>query len=345
MAEIKTCTKAGTGCGGCVPLVQTIFNAKMAELGNEVSNDLCSHFPYSRADLFHIVMVKKLESFETIMQECGTEASKGSLGCEICKPAVASIISSLFNKHIIDPSRKGLQDTNDKFLANIQRNGTFSVVPRVPGGEITAEKLGVISRVATKYNLYCKITGGQRIDMFGAKKQDLIAIWTELVEGGMESGHAYAKSLRTVKSCVGSSWCRFGIGKTLKKITISRDYNLRESCANSAIGDSVGMAIRIEERYKSIRGPHKIKGAVSGCIRECAEAQNKDFGLIATDKGYNIFVGGNGGAKPRHSELLAIDVAVDDVMPILDRYLSFYIRTADRLQRTARWIENLPGKS
>jgi nitrite reductase (NAD(P)H) len=316
VGEIKSCTKAGTGCGGCIPLVTSIFNKTMADMGQEVKNVLCSHFAYSRAELFHIVMVKKLETFEAIMTSCG---QPGSVGCELCKPAVASILASLFNKHIIDPNQRGLQDTNDKFLANIQRNGTFSVVPRVPGGEITPKKLAAMARVAEKYNLYVKITGGQRIDMFGARKQDLLAIWTELIDSGLESGHAYAKSLRTVKSCVGSSWCRFGIG------------------------DSTGMAIRIEERYKSIRSPHKLKGAVSGCVRECAEAQNKDFGLIATEKGFNIFVGGNGGAKPRHSELLAIDVPVDDVIPILDRYLIFYIRTADKLQRTARWIESLPG--
>jgi nitrite reductase (NAD(P)H) len=315
--EVKSCTKAGTGCGGCMPLVQSIFNKAMGDMGNEVKNHLCPHFEYSRVDLFNIAMVKKLETFEAIMKECGKEPD--SLGCEACKPCIGSIISSLYNKHIIDPKRKGLQETNDKFLANIQRNGTFSVIPRVAGGEITAERLIIIGTVAKKYNLYCKITGGQRIDMFGARKQDLLAIWEELIEGGMESGHAYAKSLRTVKSCVGTTWCRFGLG------------------------DSVGMAIRIEERYKSIRAPHKIKGAVSGCVRECAEAQNKDFGLIATEKGYNVYVGGNGGATPRHSEILALDVPPDDVIPILDRYLSFYIRTADKLQRTARWIENLPG--
>ncbi|ORX93796.1 hypothetical protein BCR34DRAFT_580314 [Clohesyomyces aquaticus] len=317
VGDVKSCTKAGTSCGGCLPLVQNIFTRTMKDSGEEVQNHLCPHFQHSRADIFYITMVKKLESFDTIMAECGTP---GSLGCEVCKPAIGSILASLFNGHILDPSRKGLQDTNDKFLANIQRNGTFSVVPRVPGGEITPKKLAVIASVAEKYNLYCKITGGQRIDMFGAKKQDLLAIWTELSEkGGMESGHAYAKALRTVKSCVGTTWCRFGVG------------------------DSVGMAIRIEERYKSIRAPHKIKGAVSGCVRECAEAQNKDFGLIATEKGYTIFVGGNGGATPRHSDILAKDVPVDDVLPILDRYLLFYIRTADRLQRTARWIEGLPG--
>jgi nitrite reductase (NAD(P)H) len=317
IGDIKAITKAGTGCGGCIPLVQTIFNKTMESMGNEVKNNLCPHFEYSRADLFNIIYVKGLQDFAAVMKEAGTDPN--SLGCEACKPTIGSILSSLFNKHLMDVDKRGLQETNDRFLANIQRNGTFSVVPRVSGGEITPEKLIVMGTVAKKYNLYCKVTGGQRIDMFGARKQDLPDIWQELIDGGMESGHAYAKSLRTVKSCVGSTWCRFGIG------------------------DSVGMAVRLEERYKSIRGPHKFKGGVSGCVRECAEAQNKDFGLIATDKGFNIFVGGNGGAKPRHSELLAKDVPPDDVVTILDRYLSFYIRTADKLQRTARWIENLPG--
>ncbi|KAF7113681.1 hypothetical protein CNMCM5793_003037 [Aspergillus hiratsukae] len=317
IGEIKSCTKAGNGCGGCMPLVQSIFNKAMLDMGQEVSNHLCMHIPYSRADLYTVIAVKRLKTFVDVMQAVGRKPD--SLGCEICKPAIASILSSLFNQHIMDKELHDLQETNDRFLANIQRNGTFSVVPRVPGGEITADKLITIGQVAKKYNLYCKITGGQRIDLFGAKKQDLLDIWTELVDAGMESGHAYAKSLRTIKSCVGTTWCRFGIN------------------------DSVGMAIRLEERYKSIRSPHKLKGAVSGCVRECAEAQNKDFGLIATEKGYNIFVGGNGGAKPRHSELLAKDVPPEKVIPIIDRYLIFYIRTADKLQRTARWIENLPG--
>ncbi|KAJ5937971.1 hypothetical protein N7454_004313 [Penicillium verhagenii] len=317
IGEVKSCTKAGTGCGGCMPLVQSIFNKTMLEMGQEVSNHLCSHIPYSRADLYNVIAVKQLKTFVEVMQTAGNKPD--SLGCETCKPAIGSILSSLFNPHVMDKGYNELQDTNDKFLANIQRNGTFSVVPRVPGGEITAEKLIAIGTVAKKYGLYCKITGAQRIDMFGAKKQDLLPIWTELVDAGMESGHAYAKALRAIKSCVGSTWCRFGIG------------------------DSVGLAIRLEERYKSVRAPHKFKGAVSGCVRECAEAQNKDFGLIATDKGFNIFVGGNGGANPRHSELLVKDVPAEMVMPIVDRYLIFYIRTADKLQRTARWIENLPG--
>lgn len=289
----------------------------MKDMGQEVFNHLCPHFKYSRADLYNIIYVKKLSSFPEVMKEAGTDAQ--SMGCEACKPAIGSILASMFNKHVMDKPLHGLQDTNDKYLGNIQRNGTFSVVPRMAGGEVQPDKLIVIGRVAKKYGLYTKITGGQRIDMFGAKKTDLLDIWSELVAGGLESGHAYAKSLRTVKSCVGTTWCRFGVG------------------------DSVGMAVRLEERYKSIRGPHKFKGGVSGCVRECAEAQNKDFGLIATDKGFNILVGGNGGATPKHCELLAKDVPPDDVIPILDRYLMFYIRTADKLQRTARWLENLPG--
>ncbi|KIW63146.1 nitrite reductase [NAD(P)H], large subunit, variant 2 [Phialophora macrospora] len=317
IGDVKSCTKAGTGCGGCMPLVQSIFNKAMKDMGQEVSNHICPHFKYSRSDLYNIVYVKKLKDFGEVMRDSGSDPD--SLGCEVCKPAVASILSGMFNKHVMDKPLHGLQDTNDKYLGNIQRNGTFSVIPRVAGGEISPEKLIVIGQVAKKYGLYTKITGGQRIDMFGAKKQDLLDIWSELVAGGLESGHAYAKSLRTVKSCVGTTWCRFGIG------------------------DSVGLAVRLEERYKSIRSPHKLKGGVSGCVRECAEAQNKDFGLIATEKGFNIFVGGNGGATPRHSEVLAKDVPPDDVIPILDRYLMFYIRTADRLQRTARWVENLPG--
>ncbi|PHH61318.1 hypothetical protein CDD81_497 [Ophiocordyceps australis] len=317
LAGIKACTKAGTGCGGCVPVVTTIFNKTMAALGNEVNNYLCPHFNLGRAELYHIIMVKSLKRLSDVMREAGNNSD--SSGCEVCKPAVASIFASLWNEHVMSKDIHGLQDTNDRFLGNIQRDGTYSVVPRVSGGEIAPEWLIVMGDVARQYGLYTKITGGQRIDMFGARKQDLPAIWDRLLKAGMESGHAYAKSLRTVKSCVGTTWCRYGIG------------------------DSVGMAVRLEERYKSIRAPHKIKGGVSGCVRECAEAQSKDFGLIATDKGFNIFVGGNGGARPRHGEMLAKDVPPAEVVSIIDRYLMFYIRTADRLQRTARWIEHLPG--
>lgn len=255
LGEVKSCTKAGTGCGGCVPLVTSIFTKTMASMGNEIKNNLCPHFPnYTRADLYNIIMAKQLKTFAQVMGEAADDKyKKESVGCEVCKPAIASCLASLWNKHVLSAPHHGLQDTNDRWLGNIQRNGTFSVIPRVAGGEITPQKLIAMGQVAEKYNLYMKITGGQRIDMFGAQKQDLLDIWKTLVDAGMESGHAYAKSLRTVKSCVGTTWCRFGIG------------------------DSVGMAVRLEERYKGIRSPHKIKGGVSGCVRECAEAQNKEY--------------------------------------------------------------------
>ncbi|KAF8599087.1 nitrite reductase [Ceratobasidium sp. AG-I] len=317
IADIKLKTKAGTGCGGCIPLVTNIFKAEMKKAGKETNNNLCIHFPMSRTDLFNIIKVKQLKTFQEIAQAASPNGN--SVGCETCKPAIGSILSSLYNEHVMDPPHHQLQDTNDRYLANIQRNGTFSVIPRVAGGEITPEGLIVIGQVAKKYGLYTKITGGQRIDMFGAQKQDLPDIWEELVNAGFESGHAYGKSLRTVKSCVGTTWCRYGVG------------------------DSVGLAVQLEERYKGVRSPHKIKGGVSGCIRECAEAQSKDFGLIATDKGWNIYLAGNGGSNPRHATLFATDVPPSKVVRIIDRFLMFYIRTADKLMRTARWIEQFEG--
>ena len=250
VGEVKACTKAGTGCGGCVPLVTSIFNKAMRDMGAEVTNYVCAHFNHSRADLYNIIMVKRLKTMQDVMREAGNDPN--SDGCEACKPVMASIFASLWNRHVMDRSMHGLQETNDRYLGNIQRNGTYSVVPRVSAGEILPEHLIALGEVAKDFGLYSKITGGQRIDLFGARKQDLLEIWRRLVDAGMESGHAYAKSLRTVKSCVGSTWCRFGVG------------------------DSVGMAVRVEERYKSIRSPHKLKGGVSGCVRECAEAQGKE---------------------------------------------------------------------
>lgn len=317
ISDLKCKTKAGTGCGGCMPLVTNIFKAEMKKSGQAISNNLCSHFAMTRQELFTVIKLRKLKTFPDVVKSAGIKPD--SLGCELCRPAVASILSSLYNELVVAPSHHANQDTNDRYLANMQRDGTFSVVPRVAGGEITPDKLIVLGQVAKKYNLYTKITGGQRIDLFGARKQDLPDIWEDLVGVGFESGHAYGKALRTVKSCVGSTWCRYGIG------------------------DSVGLAIRLEERYKGIRSPHKLKGGVSGCIRECAEAQSKDFGLIATDKGWNIFLAGNGGSNPRHATLFAKDVPPSKVVRILDRFLMYYIRTADRLMRTARWVEQFEG--
>ena len=308
---VKSCTKAGTGCGSCVPLLKTL----LAESGVEMSSALCEHFAHTRAELFDIVRVTGITTFTELVQRHGT-----GRGCDICKPAVASILASQAKvRHILDGEGAALQDTNDHFLANIQRNGTYSVVPRIPGGEITPEKLLVIAEVARDFDLYTKITGGQRIDLFGARVEQLPLIWKRLVAAGFESGHAYGKALRTVKSCVGSTWCRYGVQ------------------------DSVRLAIELELRYRGLRAPHKIKAAVSGCARECAEAQSKDVGVIATEHGWNLYVGGNGGFRPRHADLLISDVDTDTLLRTIDRFLMFYIRTADRLQRTAAWVESLAG--
>jgi nitrite reductase (NADH) large subunit len=311
---IKSCTRAGTGCGSCVPLLGELLRLELKKAGVAVTNHLCEHFPHSRQELFHAIKVQGLRTFDEVI----TRQGRG-LGCEICKPAVASILASTWNEHVLAPAHLPLQDTNDRFLANLQRDGTYSVVPRVPGGEITPDQLIALGQVAKRHGLYTKITGGQRVDLFGARLDQLPEVWRELIAAGFESGHAYGKALRTVKSCVGSTWCRYGVQ------------------------DSVGMAIRLENRYKGLRSPHKLKGGASGCARECAEAQGKDFGVIATEKGYNLYVCGNGGMKPQHAQLLAADLDEETVVRYLDRFLMFYVRTADRLERTATWFNKLEG--
>ncbi|MGQ0528993.1 MAG: nitrite reductase large subunit NirB, partial [Panacagrimonas sp.] len=314
MAALKKCTKAATSCGGCGPLVKQVLDAELTKAGVTVLNHLCEHFAHSRQEMFHLVKIGQLKTFDSVLLAHG----KGR-GCDICKPAIGSILASVWNEHVLKPKHQSVQDTNDYYLANLQKDGTYSVVPRIPGGEITPEKLIVIGRVAQRFNLYTKITGGQRIDLFGARVEQLPLIWKDLVDAGFESGHAYGKSLRTVKSCVGSTWCRYGVQ------------------------DSVHMAIRIEERYRGLRSPHKIKMAVSGCTRECAEAQGKDVGVIATEKGWNLYVGGNGGMKPRHADLLATDLDDETLVRYIDRFLMLYIRTGDRLQRTSTWMDNIEG--
>ncbi|TAG32263.1 MAG: nitrite reductase large subunit [Sphingobacteriia bacterium] len=311
---IKKCTKAGTGCGGCIPMVKDLMLYTMKAQGKIVRTVLCEHFNFSRQELFDLVKIKKIKTYDEVLSQLGTGD-----GCELCKPPVASILASLWNENILKKGNDTAQDSNDRFLANIQKGGTYSVVPRIPGGEITPEKLIAIGEVAKKYQLYTKITGGQRIDLFGAHLSDLPEIWQELIDAGFESGHAYGKSLRTVKSCVGSTWCRFGLH------------------------DSVSFAIRIEERYRGLRSPHKLKGGVSGCIRECAEAQSKDFGIIATEKGWNLYVCGNGGSKPQHALLLASDIDEETCIKYLDRFLMFYVKTADPLTRTATWLNKMEG--
>lgn len=314
LGALKKCTKAATACGGCSALVTQVLKSELQRQGVTVNNHLCEHFAYSRQELYHLVRVNEIKSFDALIQQHGH-----GLGCDICKPTVANILASCWNDFVLKSSHAGLQDSNDYYLGNIQKDGTYSIVPRIAGGEITPEGLITIGQVAKDYGLYTKITGGQRIDLFGAQVHQLPEIWEKLIHAGFESGHAYGKSLRTVKSCVGSSWCRYGVD------------------------DSVGLAIFLENRYKGLRSPHKLKMAVSGCTRECAEAQSKDVGVIATEKGWNLYVCGNGGMKPRHAELLASDLDTHTLVRYIDRFFMFYIQTADRLQRTSVWRDNLEG--
>jgi len=311
---LKTCTKAGTTCGSCVPLLKSVLDAELTAAGRTVSKAMCEHIPLSRQELYSLIRLRGWTTYTEVVESVGS-----GRGCDICKPATASILATVAPAHALDGENAALQDTNDHFLANMQRDGTYSVVPRLPGGEVTPDKLHVIAGVADDFGLYMKITGAQRIDLFGARLDDLPRIWQRLGDAGMESGHAYGKALRTVKSCVGDTWCRFGVQ------------------------DSVALAIALELRYRGLRAPHKLKSAVSGCARECAEAQGKDFGIVATEKGWNLYVCGNGGFKPRHAQLLASDLDTDTLVRYCDRFLMFYVRTADRLQRTAPWLESLDG--
>lgn len=314
MDELKTETKAATGCGGCSALLKSVLDSELESAGIEVNTDLCEHFPHTRHDLYNIVMVEEIKTFDDLIGQHGQ-----GRGCEICRQAVGSILASYWNEYILNNNHLSLQDTNDTFLANMQKDGTYSVVPRMTGGEVTPDMLIALGEVAKKYNLYTKVTGGQRIVMFGARVDQLPLIWDELINAGFESGHAYGKSLRTVKSCVGSTWCRYGVD------------------------DSIGLAVELENRYKGLRSPHKIKFAVSGCTRECAEAQSKDIGVIATESGWNLYVCGNGGMKPRHGDLFATNLDKETLIKYIDRVLIFYVRSADRMQRTSVWMENMEG--
>ena len=310
--DVVKLTKATSGCGGCKPMVADLVKAAQKSIGKEVKESICEHFNYTRQELFDLVKINKYTNYYEVIDHHGNGD-----GCEVCKPVVASIFSSIYNatanKHVTT------QDTNDRYLANIQRNGTYSVVPRIAGGEITPEKLIVIGEVAKQFDLYTKITGAQRVDLFGAHLDDLPKIWKVLIDNGFESGHAYGKSLRAVKSCVGNTWCRYGMD------------------------DSTTFAIELENRYRGIRSPHKLKGGVSACIRECAEARGKDFGVIAVEGGWNLYICGNGGANPKHAVLLAEQIDKETVFKYMDRFLMYYIRTAGPLVRTSTWLEKLDG--
>ncbi len=207
MAALKAETKAGTGCGAVFAGHQ-VLNAELAKQGIEVNNNLCEHFAYSRQELFHLIRVEGIKTFDELLENTvrATAVKSVSRPSVPCWPPAGMSTSS---------QHTPLQDSNDNFLANIQKDGTYSVIPRSAGGEITPEGLVAVGRIAREFNLYTKITGSQRIGLFGAQKDDLPEIWRQLIEAGFETGHAYAKALRMAKTCVGSTRCRYGVGDSV----------------------------------------------------------------------------------------------------------------------------------
>ena len=305
---LKRCTKAGTGCGGCVPLVTDLLKAELKKAGKAVVNHLCEHFPL----LAHrAVRDRQGEAAAHVRRRRSRTAAAATAAKSASRPSLRSW-PACGTKTSWSPSTRRCRTPTTASWRTCSAADCTRSCRACPAARSRPRSSPSSPTSPKKYNLYTKITGGQRIDMFGARVQDLPDIWEELVDAGFESGHAYGKALRTVKSCVGTTWCRYGVQ------------------------DSVGFAIRVENRYKGIRAPHKIKMAVSGCIRECAEAQGKDVGLIATEKGYNLYVCGNGGSKPRHADLLAADLDEETALKYIDRFLMYYIMTADRLTRTSR---------
>ena len=298
------------------PLVTQILKAELARRGVAVNNHLCEHFAYSRQELFHLVRVGELRTFEEILAQTWPRSRAAiSASPRSRRSSLPAGTSSCWHA-----TRRRCRTRTTISSPTSRRTAPTRSSRASPAGEITPQQLITIG--ADRAEISASIPrspGGQRIDLLGAQVHQLPLIWRELVEAGFESGHAYGKAVRTVKSCVGSTWCRYGVQ------------------------DSVGLALEIENRYKGLRSPHKIKFAVSGCTRECAEAQSKDVGVIATEKGWNLYVCGNGGMKPRHAELLASDLDRGTLIRYIDRFLMFYIRTADRLQRTSVWRDNLEG--
>ena len=289
IAEVKQCTQAGTGCGGCVPIVTQILNAELAAAGREVNKHICEHFAFTRQELFWIV---KLGRIRDVRRACSRSHGKGD-GCEVCRP-VPSRRSSPRPGTTLVLDHSSIQDTNDRFLANIQRGGTYSVIPRVPGGEITPEKLDrprrgrrrsttSTARSPAASASICSARGSSSCPTSGRTSS----------RPASRAGMPMARRMRTVKSCVGSTWCRYGVQ------------------------DSVGhRRFAIEERYRGLRAPHKLKSAVSGCIRECAEAQSKDFG----DDRHRAPAGtstcaATAARSPRHADLVATDLGDDDAHP------------------------------
>ncbi|HJV44243.1 MAG TPA: nitrite reductase large subunit NirB [Bacillota bacterium] len=309
--DVKACTKASGSCGGCKPLVVDLLTYVLGAEGVQTEKEgICGCTSLSHSEVVDAIRRMELTTTKEVMNVLEWSQSEG---CSKCRPALNYYLGMVWPKEHVEERESRF--VNERNHANIQKDGTYSVVPRIYGGVTTPGDLKKIADVAVKYNVpMVKFTGGQRIDLFGVKKEDLPKVWEEL---DMPSGYAYGKALRTVKTCVGSTWCRFGTQ------------------------DSMKMGIELEKKLERLNTPAKIKLAVSGCPRNCSEATVKDLGVVAIDGGWEIYVGGNGGTDVRTADLLVKVKTEEEVMEWTQSYFQYYRETANYNERTSKWVERI----
>lgn len=305
--EVVAVTRAGAGCGSCKSLVTELLALERGGVVEEATY-LCPCKAQTREQLAAICREREIASVGELAAACGAGSE-----CGACKPGLAYLVSEInHNRH---REERHARFINDRVHANIQRDGTFSVVPRMRGGVTTPEELRRIADVAEKYQVpLVKLTGGQRIDLLGVRKEQLPAIWEDL---GMPSGHAYAKAVRTVKTCVGSDFCRFGLG------------------------DSIQLGIELEKAMEGLYCPHKVKSAVSGCPRNCAESYVKDIGIVAVEGGWEVYVGGAAGSRVRKGDLLARVDTAEEAKRLAITFLQYYRENGEYLERTYDFVERV----
>lgn len=312
---VRACTKASASCGSCTNLVEGLLAVTLGEAfdGERTAPTVCKCTSFTHEDVRRLILEKDLKAIPQVMQALHWTTPDG---CSPCRPALNYYLLCAWPGEFVDDNQSRF--VNERMHANIQKDGTYSVVPRMWGGVTNPKELRAIADVAEKYEArMVKVTGGQRLDIFGIKKEDLPAVWADLNAAGMVSGHAYAKALRTVKTCVGSEWCRFGTQ------------------------DSTGLGIKTEQMTWGSFMPHKFKIAVSGCPRNCAEATIKDFGVICVDSGYELSIGGNGGIKLRGTDFLCKVPTEQEALDHCAAFIQLYREEARYLDRTAPWVERV----
>lgn len=309
-----TC-KASASCGSCTGLVENLLALTLGDDVQSGPKTMCKCTSFGHDDVRREIVAQAMRSIPEVMQKLHWTTPDG---CSSCRPALNYYLLCALPGDYVDDQQSRF--VNERMHANIQKDGTYSVVPRMWGGLTNPTELRAIADVVEKFNApMVKVTGGQRLDIFGIRKEDLPAVWADLNAAGMVSGHAYGKSLRTVKTCVGSEWCRFGTQ------------------------DSTGLGVKIERMSWGSWMPHKFKIAVSGCPRNCAEATIKDFGIVCVDSGYELHVGGNGGIHVRATDLLCKVATEQEAMEYCAAFIQLYREEARYLERTAPWIERVGG--